>query len=147
MRRGISSAAATGSSAIDLARGLEDLKDTLRPIQDEVFNMAAGIITDLVPLMKKLLKKLEPFISLTMEVLPGILSFMVETLYPMVELIYDLVLDAAKKIVDALEMLPWIKDFGEWWKRQQSKPKQNATATTFTNAFIELNEKLYGGKP
>lgn len=147
VRRGISSAAATGSSAIDLARGLEDLKDTLRPIQDEVFNMAAGIITDLVPLMKKLLKKLEPFISLTMEVLPGILSFMVETLYPMVELIYDLVLDAAKKIVDALEMLPWIKDFGEWWKRKQSQPKQNTTATTFTNAFIELNEKLYGGKP
>lgn len=147
VRRGVSSAAATGSSAIDLTKGLEDLKDTLRPIQDEVFNLTAGMITDLVPLMKKLLKKLEPFIALTMETLPAILNFLVELIFPLIETAFDLFLSAAKAIVDALEYLRLINDMGEWWRRKQNKPQQDTTATSFTNAFIDLNRKLYGGGP
>jgi len=147
VRRGLTSAAATGSSAIDLAKGLEELKDTLRPIQDEVFNLTAGMITDLVPLMKKLLKKLEPFIALTMETLPAILNFLVELIFPLIETAFDLFLSAAKAIIDALEYLKLIKDMGDWWIRKQKKPQQNTTATSFSNALIELNDKLYGGGP
>jgi len=62
IERQMESAQRTGPQALELARSLEGLKDTLQPIRDEVFNVTSGLIQKLIPLIEDVAKGLEPFI-------------------------------------------------------------------------------------
>ncbi len=55
------SAQRTGGSALELARGLESLKDTLQPLRDELFNLSANLITDLIPYVEDVANQLKDF--------------------------------------------------------------------------------------
>lgn len=53
------SAQRTGESALGLTRGLEEIKDALQPIRDDLFNLTSDLIQDLVPHVVEILEQLK----------------------------------------------------------------------------------------
>jgi hypothetical protein len=86
------SAQRTGPQALELARSLEGLKDTLQPIRDEVFNVTAGLIQKLIPLIEDVANGLQPFIPIAQRA--------AEALFEIIELM--------------LRAVPWDTIEGAW---------------------------------
>ena len=62
IQRQIESAERTGPDALKLSRGLEELKDAIQPIQDEIFNITSQLILRVIPTLIEILEEIKPLI-------------------------------------------------------------------------------------
>lgn len=83
LQRDIKTGQQTGESATRLNESIEDLKDEMLPIQNDIYNTTADLITELVPIAKELYKELAPFLKAALVVLVEILRFAFTVLTPL----------------------------------------------------------------
>jgi hypothetical protein len=73
----------TGESATRLNEAIEDLKDEMLPIQNDLYNTTADLVTDLVPIVSELYQAIAPWLKVTLLVLSEILRFVAGVLAPL----------------------------------------------------------------
>jgi len=62
IRRKFESAQRTGASALELTRGLEEIKDALQPLRDALFDETADLLKRMVPFVEDIAEELLPLI-------------------------------------------------------------------------------------
>lgn len=82
--RDIKTGQQTGESATELNDAIEDLKDEMLPLQNDLYNTTADLVTDLVPLVSSLYQEIAPWLKLTLGILAEILKFIAGVLIPLV---------------------------------------------------------------
>jgi len=82
LERDIKTGQQTGGSATRLNEALEDLKDEMLPIQNDLYNTTADLVTDIVPLVSQLYQEIAPWLKASLQILAEILRWLVSVLIP-----------------------------------------------------------------
>ena len=73
----------TGESATRLNEAIEGLKDEMLPIQNDLYNTTADLVTDLVPIVSELYQSIAPWLKVALLVLSELLRFVAGVLSPL----------------------------------------------------------------
>ena len=105
LQRDIQTGSATGESAGKLSESIENLKDEMLPLQNDIYNATADLVTDLVPTVREIYALLSPFIKallpLVADILKAITSLIVPLLMGVIQLI-ELAISITKGIASWL---------------------------------------------
>ena len=91
LERDIRTGEATGGSAGELSSSIEDLKDAMLPLQNEIYNETASLVTDLVPVVKDIYSILSPFIKSLLPVVADILRVLSSFIVPLLKAVLSIV--------------------------------------------------------
>ena len=83
LERDIKTGQQTGESATRLNESIEELKDATLPIQNDIYNVTADLVSDLVPLMQELYEALAPWLKVTLVIVAEILRYVAGILIPL----------------------------------------------------------------
>ena len=83
LQRDIKTGQQTGESAGRLNEAIEDLKDEMLPIQNDIYNTTADLVSDLVPLMRELYQAIAPWLKATLVIIAEILRYIAGILIPL----------------------------------------------------------------
>jgi len=87
LERDIKTGEQTGGSAARLSESLEELKDAMLPIQNDIYNVTADLITELVPVARNIYETLAPFLKACLLILGEILKIIGSTIVPILSVI------------------------------------------------------------
>lgn len=83
LERDIKTGQQTGESATRLNESIEELKDEMLPIQNDLYNTTADLVSDLVPLMQELYQAIAPWLKVTLVIIAEILRYIAGILIPL----------------------------------------------------------------
>ena len=82
LERDIRTGEQTGGSATALSEAMEDFKDSMLPVQNEIYNTTAELVTDLIPIAKQIYAIMGPFFKATATLLGEIIKQISKVIVP-----------------------------------------------------------------
>ena len=82
LERDVKTGQQTGGSATRLNDAIEDLKDEMLPLQNDLYNTAADLVSELVPAVSQIYAEISPWLKVSMQILAEILRFIAGVLVP-----------------------------------------------------------------
>ena len=83
LERDIKTGQQTGESATRLNESIEELKDEMLPIQNDLYNTTADLVTELVPLVQDIYRELAPWLKASLIVVTEILRWAFSVVGPL----------------------------------------------------------------
>jgi len=92
LERDIRTGEQTGGSATELSEAMEDFKDSMLPVQNEIYNTTAELVTDLIPVAKQIYAIMGPFFKAAATLLSEIVKVLSKIMVPILIMIVDTIL-------------------------------------------------------
>jgi hypothetical protein len=83
LERDIKTGQQTGAAATRLNEAIENLKDEMLPIQNDLYSTTADLVTDLVPVVTEFYQEVAPWLKASLQILAEILRFLAGFLGPL----------------------------------------------------------------
>lgn len=105
LERDIRTGEQTGGSATALSEAMEDFKDSMLPVQNDIYNTTAELVTDLIPIAKQIYAIMGPFFKTTATLLAEIVKSIASVMVPVMLAILDFLKMLFKLLIGAFKGL------------------------------------------
>ena len=100
LERDIRTGEQTGGSATALSEAMEGFKDAMLPVQNDIYNTTAELVTDLVPIAKQMFAIMGPFFKATTTLLAEVVKAISKVAIP----VMIAILEAIVKLVNLIKL-------------------------------------------
>jgi hypothetical protein len=140
LERDIRTGEQTGGSATALSEAMEDFKDSMLPVQNDIYNTTAELVTDLIPIAKQIYAIMGPFFKSTATLLAEVVKQIAKVVVPIMITILEIIQKLFLLIRIILTVAGTSRFFGVFKKAAQQMGPIMTTLSSMLDGIRDLNK-------